>query len=73
MKTLIEQRNELDALYHIVNYNGKLIIDSLIYGVDCLVEGHSRTVDAYDSNEEELKERINQFYANLENYLFSKN
>ncbi|QNS14583.1 hypothetical protein [Mannheimia bovis] len=73
MKTLIEQRNELEAFYHIANYDGKPIIGSLIYGIDCLLEGHTRTVDAHDSNKEELKERINQFYENLENYLFSKN
>ncbi|HGO5855306.1 TPA: hypothetical protein ACK3JH_002230 [Mannheimia haemolytica] len=69
MKTLIEQRSELDELFNIANYDGQLAIDSLIYGIDCLLEGHKRTIDAYDSNEEELRNRINSFYSNLENYL----
>lgn len=69
MKTLIEQRNELNALYDVANYNGKIVIDSLVWGIDCLLEGHKRTVDAFDSNEEELKVRVNSFYSNLEEYL----
>ncbi|MDD0824681.1 hypothetical protein PTQ27_09440 [Mannheimia sp. AT1] len=69
MKTLIEQRNELNALYSIVNYNGQLVIDSLIWGIDCILSDEERTIDAFDSNESELKERVNNFYSNIENYL----
>ena len=63
---------QLDSYYEICNYYGKIRVDSLIHGINCILEGKERTVDIHDSTREELEERISEFYMNIEEYLTNK-
>lgn len=66
---LKDELRQLESYYDICNYNGKLIAGSLIHGINCILKGEERTVDAYDSTREELEERISNFYQNIEEHL----
>lgn len=66
---LKDELRQLESYYDICNYNGQLIAGSLIHGINCILEGEERTVDAYNSTREELEERISNFYQNIEEYL----
>ena len=68
----MDLKNELKQLehyYEICAYNGKLKAESLIHGINCILEGEERTVDIHDSTREELEERISKFYMNIDEYL----
>ena len=69
---LTYELKQLESYYEIYNYHGKLKADSLINGINCILEGKERTVDIHDSTREELEERISKFYMNIDEYLTSK-
>lgn len=66
---LAYELKQLESYYEICNYRGKLSVDSLIHGINCILEGKERTVDVHDSTREELEERISQFYMNIDEHL----
>lgn len=66
---LNDELTQLNAYYEICSYNGKLVCASLIDGVNDILKGKKRTVDAYDSTKEELESRISAFYQNIEEYI----
>ena len=68
---LAHELKQLESYYKICNYRGKLRVDSLIHGINCILKGEKRTVDAYDSTREELEERISEFYLNIDEHLTS--
>ena len=69
---LAYELKQLESYYEICNFHGKLKVDSLIHGINCILEGKERTVDIHDSTREELEERISKFYMNIDEYLTSK-
>lgn len=66
---LAYELKQLESYYEICNYRGKLSVDSLIHGINCILEGKERTVDVHDSTREELDERISRFYMNIDEHL----
>lgn len=66
---LAYELKQLESYYEICNYRGKLSVDSLIHGINCILEGKKRTVDVHDSTREELEERISRFYMNIDEHL----
>ncbi|HFC8839298.1 TPA: hypothetical protein ACFU2Q_002120 [Neisseria subflava] len=66
---LAYELKQLESYYEICNYRGKLRVDSLIHGINCILEGKERTVDVHDSTKEELEERISRFYMNIDEHL----
>lgn len=66
---LAYELKQLESYYEICNYRGKLRVDSLIHGINCILEGKERTVDVHDSTREELEERIFRFYMNIDEHL----
>lgn len=60
---------QIKQYYEICGYNGKLRAESLIHGINCILEGKERTVDVHDSTREELEERISNFYLNIDEHL----
>lgn len=66
---LAYELKQLESYYEICNYRGKLRVDSLIHGINCILEGKERTVDVHDSTREELEERISRFYMNIDKHL----
>lgn len=66
---LAYELKQLESYYEICNYRGKLRVDSLIHGINCILEGKKRTVDVHDSTREELEERISRFYMNIDEHL----
>lgn len=60
---------QLKRYYEICGYNGKLKAESLIHGINCILEGKERTVDIHDSTREELEDRIFAFYQNIDDHL----
>lgn len=66
LKTELKQ---LKRYYEICGYNGKLKAESLIHGINCILEGKERTVDIHDSTREELEDRISAFYQNIDDHL----
>lgn len=68
---LENELKQLEQYYEICGYNGKLTAGSLIHGINCILKGEKRTVDAYDSTREELEERISEFYLNIDEHLTS--
>lgn len=66
---LAYELKQLESYYEICNYRGKLSVDSLIHGINCILEGKERTVDVHDSTREELEERISRFYMNIDEHL----
>ncbi|OFO24878.1 hypothetical protein HMPREF3052_00230 [Neisseria sp. HMSC056A03] len=63
---------QLESYYEICSYNGKLIAESLIHGINCILKGKERTVDIHDSTREELEERIYNFYLNIDEHLTNR-
>nr|DAS18274.1 MAG TPA: hypothetical protein [Caudoviricetes sp.]DAX53549.1 MAG TPA: hypothetical protein [Caudoviricetes sp.] len=69
---LAYELKQLESYYEICNYRGKLRADSLIHGINCILEGKERTVDIHDSTREELENRISAFYKDIDDYLTNR-
>lgn len=69
---LKNELRQLESYYEICSYDGKLIAESLIHGINCILEGKKRTVDIHDSTREELEARISKFYLNIDEHLTNR-